>query len=118
MGSRRHNADLATGLLGGLLVAAGVVAGVMWLLRRRRRARTRPDRLPRLTAAIVGNTKANVAAVLGPPRVATFVGQTSGNYQDAAVWYYPLARESRLGMAIKFGDDRAQKVDIIRGPEW
>ena len=118
MALRRHNVDLAVEILGGLLLTAGVIAGAMYLLRRRMSTPRRPDRLPRLTAAIVGNTKGAVAAVLGPPRVATFVGPTSSDYRDARVWYYPLPRDRRLGLAIRFGDDRrAEHVEVIRGPE-
>lgn len=119
MVTRRTNVELAAELIGGLCFTAGVVVSVFWLLRRRRQrsSQRRSTDLPRLTAAIVGSSKTAVASVLGPPRVATFVGPTSGDFRDAAIWYYPLPREGRSGMAIRFDADRVQGVEIIRGVE-
>ncbi len=117
MASRRCKAGITAGLIGGLFVSAGLIAGIWWLMERHRASRRRYH-LPRLTAAIVGNTKAAVASVFGPPRVATFMGETSTDYRDAAVWYYPLPREERIGLAIRFDDNRrAANVEIIRGPQ-
>ncbi len=47
--------------------------------------------------------------MLGPPRTAT--GGASG------VWYYPVDRNDRLAMAIRFDGDRARSVEFFSAPE-
>src|SRR3954451_324052 len=69
---------------------------------------TRERALPMLAEAIVGNSKAAVASVFGPPRGAVLFGadpsaSTDGaarTFWDADTWYYALPRTGKLAMAI------------------
>jgi hypothetical protein len=85
---------------------------------------TRPgaeESLPMLAEAIVGNTKAAVASVFGPPRSAAVRGVVKSGgkppaYWQASTWYYPLPRNDALAMAIEFDDDAARRVEFFRAP--
>src|SRR4051794_29671691 len=65
---------------------------------------TRGGALPMLADAIVGNSKAAVAAVFGPPRGAVLCHDDDNptaagparSFWDADTWYYPLPRTGRL----------------------
>ena len=89
-----------------------------------RRATPRPtaeQSLPMLAEAIVGNTKAAVASVFGPPRSAAVRGvvKSAGKapaFWQASTWYYPLPRNDALAMAIEFDDDSARRVEFFRAP--
>ena len=79
------------------------------------------ESLPLLAEAIIGNTKAAVASVFGPPRSAALRGVVkaapAGNaYWQASTWYYPLPRSGALAMAIEFDDDAARRVEFFRAP--
>jgi hypothetical protein len=79
------------------------------------------ESLPLLAEAIIGNTKAAVASVFGPPRSAAVRGVVKsapgGNaYWQASTWYYPLPRSGALAMAIEFDDDAARRVEFFRAP--
>jgi hypothetical protein len=104
-------------LLGGGLLAAGVVAGLLLRVGGRRWS-ARNVALPRLAEAIVGHHRDAVASVLGPPRIATFVGsaQAVADYRRADVWYYPVPRAGRVGMAIRFRDENATDVEFFDAP--
>jgi hypothetical protein len=93
------------------------------------RARGRPalpptseESLPLLAEAIIGNTKAAVASVFGPPRSAALRGVIKANassgpgYWQATTWYYPLPRNDSMAMAIEFDDDSARRVEFFRAP--
>ena len=94
--------------------------------RKRRRSRAVPptpeESLPLLAEAIVGNTKAAVASVFGPPRSAALRGvvkadAAKGNgYWHATTWYYPLPRSGALAMAIEFDDESARRVEFFHAP--
>ncbi|HEV7298170.1 MAG TPA: hypothetical protein VGN72_02315 [Tepidisphaeraceae bacterium] len=114
---RRPNVDVLIACLGGAMLAAGVVAGLMMRLGSRRIADARMS-LPQLAKAIVGNSRTVVAAVLGPPRIATFVGSERPvrDYRDADVWYYPIPRVGRMGMAIRFSNGNAETVEFFDAP--
>ena len=83
---------------------------------------TPEESLPLLAEAIVGNTKAAVASVFGPPRSAALRGVVSmgagkaAGYWQATTWYYPLPRNDALAMAIEFDDDAARRVEFFRAP--
>ena len=82
---------------------------------------TAEESLPMLAEAIVGNSKAAVASVFGPPRSAAVRGtvKPSGKappYWQANTWYYPLPRNDALAMAIEFDDDSAKRVEFFRAP--
>lgn len=81
----------------------------------------RPDReqgLCLLADAIVGNTKAAVAAVFGPPRSAVAAGlqAPAPTFWDADTWYYPLPKGERLAVAIAFEEDFATSVEFLHPP--
>ena len=103
--------------------------------RRARRVASRPGRaskrvvpptpeesLPLLAEAIIGNTKAAVASVFGPPRSAALRGVVKANaatgngYWHASTWYYPLPKNDALAMAIEFDDESARRVEFFRAP--
>ena len=83
---------------------------------------TREESLPLLAEAIIGNTKAAVASVFGPPRSAALRGVVKANagtgsgYWNATTWYYPLPRNNSLAMAIEFEEESARRVEFIRAP--
>jgi hypothetical protein len=89
-----------------------------------RRAARRPgpeESLPMLADAIVGNTKAAVASVFGPPRTAAVRGVVKSGgkspaFWQASTWYYPLPRNDALAMAIEFDHDAARRVEFFRAP--
>jgi len=89
-----------------------------------RRAPRRPgpeESLPMLADAIVGNTKAAVASVFGPPRSAAVRGVVKSGgkspaFWQASTWYYPLPRNDALAMAIEFDHDAARRVEFFRAP--
>ena len=74
-----------------------------------------------LADAIVGNTKAAVASVFGPPRSAAVRGVVKSGgkspaFWQASTWYYPLPRNDALAMAIEFDHDAARRVEFFRAP--
>lgn len=83
---------------------------------------TPAESLPMLADAIIGNTKAAVAAVFGPPRSAALRGvvkahaSSSAGYWHATTWYYPMPRSDALAMAIEFTEDNARRVEFFRAP--
>jgi hypothetical protein len=82
---------------------------------------TRERALPMLADAIVGNSKAAVAAVFGPPRGAVLFHDTpnvsaSRSFWDADTWYYPLPRTGKLAMAIEFDENYARAVQFVGSP--
>jgi hypothetical protein len=107
---RRHNLTTIALTISGAAVALGMASVVLGRMLRRRDAR--------FARAIVGNTRDAVASVLGPPRVATFVGAegASGNFHDANLWYYPLPKRKRMGIAIRFGERHAEAVEFFQSP--
>jgi hypothetical protein len=123
----KPNHDRTPGLLMGLLplvtVGAMVVAAAL-----RRLTGVSPVRgvaedgsFASLRAAILRNTKQNVVRVLGPPHAAIVArggegGVPASTYWQADTWYYPLNRRQRAAMAIRFGGDRAEEVEMIRVP--
>lgn len=75
--------------------------------------------LPLLADAIVGNSKAAVASVFGPPRGAVLVGPAAASgasFWDADTWYYPLPRTGTVAVAIEFDEDFARRVHFLQGP--
>ena len=84
---------------------------------------TPEESLPLLAEAIIGNTKAAVASVFGPPRSAALRGVVKADaasgpgYWKATTWYYPLPRSGALAMAIEFDDESARRVEFFHGPK-
>ena len=83
---------------------------------------TPEESLPLLAEAIIGNTKAAVASVFGPPRSAALRGVVKANaatgngFWHASTWYYPLPKNDALAMAIEFDDESARRVEFFRAP--
>jgi hypothetical protein len=82
---------------------------------------TAEESLPMLAEAIVGNSKAAVASVFGPPRSAAMRGSVKSGgkapaFWQASTWYYPLPRTDAVAMAIEFDDDAAKRVEFFRAP--
>ena len=82
---------------------------------------TPEESLPMLAEAIVGNSKAAVASVFGPPRSAAVRGAVKPGgktppFWQANTWYYPLPRNDAIAMAIEFHDDSAKRVEFFRAP--
>ena len=82
---------------------------------------TAEESLPMLAEAIVGNSKAAVASVFGPPRSAAMRGSVKSGgkapaFWQASTWYYPLPRNDAVAMAIEFDDDSAKRVEFFRAP--
>jgi hypothetical protein len=82
---------------------------------------TAEESLPMLAEAIVGNSKAAVASVFGPPRSAAMRGSVKSGgkapaFWQASTWYYPLPRNDAVAMAIEFDDDAAKQVEFFRAP--
>ena len=83
---------------------------------------TPEESLPLLADAIIGNTKAAVASVFGPPRSAALRGVVKADaaktpgYWQATTWYYPLPRNDLLAMAIEFDQDNARRGEFFRAP--
>jgi len=73
-----------------------------------------------LSDAVLGSSKNNIANVFGPPRAAVVAGPVSENgdrYFQADTWYYPLARQGTLAMAIAFQEGYARKVEFFAAPK-
>jgi len=73
-----------------------------------------------LSDAVLGSSKNNIANVFGPPRAAVVAGPISENgdrYFQADTWYYPLARQGTLAMAIAFQEGYARKVEFFAAPK-
>ena len=95
--------------------------------RQRRRGPAVPptpeESLPLLAEAIIGNTKAAVASVFGPPRSAALRGVVKADaasgpgYWKATTWNYPRPRSGALAMAIEFDDESARRVEFFHGPK-
>jgi hypothetical protein len=73
-----------------------------------------------LRLAIVGRTRAQIAAVLGvPPTASVGFGVSAGKpgrpptYMDATTWYYPFDQRDQKAIAIRFVGRRAREVEFI-----
>ena len=86
------------------------------------RAATKPtpeQALPMLAEAIVGNSKATVASVFGPPRGAVMAGSPglAGTYWDADTWYYALPKQEWTTIIIDFAEDYAADVQVLKSKD-
>ncbi|HYE19218.1 MAG TPA: hypothetical protein VEA69_12280 [Tepidisphaeraceae bacterium] len=73
-----------------------------------------------LRRAIVGRSRAQIAAVLGvPPTASVGFGVAAGKpgrpptYMDATTWYYPFDQRDQKAIAIRFVGQRAREVEVI-----
>ena len=132
----RGKAHWARVLLWTPLLVGGVVAAML---------ATRADRLRRavrkliaqppgsaetrqyLQKAIVGNDKATIAAVFGPPRTAMHRGAAAARARAAGgaapeqflaadTWYYPYDQAARSAIVIEFDGGVARRAAFIQSP--
>ncbi len=107
------------------LLAGGVAAS--WLLARRsaqqRRLPAKPPRsIERLRAAIIGNDKAAVFAVFGPPRASAGFAALApamlvkSDYLHADTWYYPIDPPARGALVVQFDKGIAAEAHLVRLP--
>ena len=136
---KRRNDSRRNGLLSLIawlpLVAGGVAAA--WFVARRSAdtsesstQRNSPAKCPpsprsisRLRAAIIGNDKAAVAAVFGPPRASAGFAALAptmlvwSDYRHADTWYYPLDTAARAALMVQFDNGIAQDAQLVLTPE-
>jgi hypothetical protein len=87
----------------------------------RRRAQVDGLSRPQVRAALLGRTKAQVAAGFGPPATAVITRFNAGAVGQAAfwradTWYYAVDSASQTAMAIRFDQDIAREVDFFESP--
>lgn len=72
-----------------------------------------------LRQTLLGKTKGDVVAALGPPPATSNQPppQKPSAYWHADVWYYPLDRRRRAGLAINFAGGHVASIDPISGPQ-
>lgn len=71
-----------------------------------------------LRRAILGRTRGEVAALLGPPPATSaqpLPASKRGKW-TAETWYYPLDTTRRRALAINFHNDRAHGIEAVAGP--
>jgi hypothetical protein len=105
--------------LGLLMLTPMLIGGVAMLLlqleRMRRELEHSPDPVRRaqlLSRSIVGNDRAAIASVLGPPQASA--GVRSGTAFLAGTWYYRLSGPHRIALAIQFERDVAADVLVMQ----
>jgi len=82
-----------------------------------------PRSISRLRAAIIGNDKAAVAAVFGPPRASAGFSSLAptmlvwSDYLHADTWYYPLDTAARAALMVQFDNGIAQDAQLVLTPE-
>jgi hypothetical protein len=72
------------------------------------------ESLASLRETILGNRKQTIAAALGAPRTALATEPGDG-YLHCNLWYYPLCREARWCMAVRFDSGIARRVEFFCG---
>jgi hypothetical protein len=82
----------------------------------------RPRAIERLRAAIIGNDKASVAAVFGPPRASAGFSSLApamlfwADYVHADTWYYPLDTAAKAALVVHFDKGIAHDASLVRSP--
>jgi hypothetical protein len=125
--------DWAKLLLWTPLLLGGVVAALLATRAVRLRRAVRkllagsgesPETREHLRQAIIGNDKATIAAVFGPPRTAMHrgagvraaSGATENQYLVADTWYYPYDRALRTAVVIEFEHGVARRAEFVESP--
>ena len=87
---------------------------------RSRRPILGPGSFASLRHAILGTSKQSISEVFGPPPTASLATASAPSiypgYLAADTWYYPLDPTDRSGMAIRFSNNVALKIDLIKMP--
>jgi outer membrane protein assembly factor BamE (lipoprotein component of BamABCDE complex) len=103
-------------------VLAMGLAAICWLSRRAVAEQMRVRSMDQLRRAIIGNDKAAIAAVLGPPRasagfesIAPAVLVASDSFY-ADTWYYLLDRAARQALVVQFDCGIARDAQLLRTP--
>ena len=102
---------------------AGVVDGLLEALlgalsgdQMSRLGRADPTLAP-LRAALLGRHRRQIARTLGtPPTACAARGEGPRTYWEASTWYYPCDVTRHEAIAIRFVNDRARNVELIRAP--
>jgi hypothetical protein len=79
-----------------------------------------PRELFPLKSALVGRTRGEIAALLGPPPATSaqpLPASRRGKWQ-ADTWYYPLDRSRRRAIAINFHNHIAHAIEQVPGPGY
>jgi hypothetical protein len=74
------------------------------------------ESLEPLRAALVGRHRRQIARTLGTPPAVWDGMDAPRSHWEARTWYYPCDEINRRAIAIRFVNNRAQKVEVIRGP--
>jgi hypothetical protein len=74
--------------------------------------------LHEIRTALLGRTKNEVVALLGPPPATSAqpLPATAGSFWGAQTWYYPLSESRRCAVAITFSTNTVQSVESLSGP--
>ena len=120
---------LWTPLLFGGVVAAMLATRAVRLRRAVRKIIAQPpgsaETRQYLQKAIVGNDKATIAAVFGPPRAAMRRGAgaravgghgAARQFLETDTWYYPYHRGDRTAIVIEFDGGVARRAAFIQSP--
>ena len=71
-----------------------------------------------IRTALLGRHRKQIAKALGnPPAVWAGFDSQPRSLWEATTWYYPHDPVQRRGIAIRFENDRARKVEFIHGPQ-
>jgi hypothetical protein len=76
----------------------------------------RGESLEPLRTALLGRHRSQIERVLGTPPAVWDGLHAPRSHWEAMTWYYPCDEIERRAIAIRFVNDRAQKVEVIRGP--
>jgi hypothetical protein len=69
-----------------------------------------------LCTALIGRHRRQIARDLGTPPAVWDGLRAPRSHWEAMTWYYPCDEGSRRAIAIRFVNDRARKIEVIRGP--
>lgn len=76
----------------------------------------RGESLEPLRTALLGRHRRQIERALGTPPAVWDGMHAPRSHWEAMTWYYPCDEIEKRAIAIRFVNDRAQKVEVIRGP--
>jgi hypothetical protein len=101
-----------SGMMDGMVT---VVAGAFWRDRNRDAGLVARSLEP-LRTALLGRHRRQIERALGTPPAVWDGLHAPRSHWEAMTWYYPCDEIEKRAIAIRFVNDRAQKVEVIRGP--